>query len=102
MFLFVLVFFMIRLPPRSTRTDTLFPYTTLSDLGGLAGVIIVLLFFFIVGLGLVVGAELNAALAETPEGDLKESPDTETQAPNRGEYVRTDAGETRADNGARQ
>src|SRR3546814_6941664 len=49
--------------------------------GGLAGVIIVLLFFFIVGLGLVVGAELNAALAETPEGDLKESPDTETQAP---------------------
>src|SRR3546814_18539813 len=23
---------MIRLPPRSTRTDTLFPYTTLSDL----------------------------------------------------------------------
>src|SRR3546814_5759921 len=48
-----------------------------SDL--LVGVIIVLLFFFIVGLGLVVGAELNAALAETPEGDLKESPDTETQ-----------------------
>src|SRR3546814_17846577 len=70
--------------------------------GVLACVIIVLLFFFIVGLGLVVGAELNAALAETPEGDLKESPDTETQAPNRGEYVRTDAGETRADNGARQ
>src|SRR3546814_17559738 len=25
---------MIRRPPRSTRTDTLFPYTTLSDLGG--------------------------------------------------------------------
>src|SRR3546814_13932044 len=24
---------MIRRPPRSTRTDTLFPYTTLSDLG---------------------------------------------------------------------
>lgn len=70
--------------------------------GGLAGVIIVLLFFFIVGLGLVVGAELNAALAETPEGDLKENPDTETRAPSRGEYVRTDAGETRADNGARQ
>src|SRR3546814_885325 len=33
---FLFVFFMIRRPPRSTRTDTLFPYTTLfrsSDLG---------------------------------------------------------------------
>src|SRR3546814_18709380 len=30
---FVLIFFlMIRRPPRSTRTDTLFPCTTLSDL----------------------------------------------------------------------
>src|SRR3546814_8099132 len=28
-FLFLLFFLMIRLPPRSTRTDTLFPYTTL-------------------------------------------------------------------------
>jgi membrane protein len=35
--------------------------------GSLAGVIIALFFFFIVGLGLVIGAELNAALAETPE-----------------------------------
>src|SRR3546814_12544817 len=26
---FVFIFLMIRLPPRSTRTDTLFPYTTL-------------------------------------------------------------------------
>ncbi len=34
--------------------------------GGLAGVMIALIFFFIVGLGLVIGAELNAALAETP------------------------------------
>src|SRR3546814_19241086 len=35
-----IVFFMIRLPPRSTRTDTLFPYTTLfrsqADEGGVA------------------------------------------------------------------
>src|SRR3546814_2784069 len=32
-FWLVLFFFlMIRRPPRSTRTDTLFPYTTLSDL----------------------------------------------------------------------
>src|SRR3546814_20594108 len=28
-FYFVFFFFMIRRPPRSTRTDTLFPYTTL-------------------------------------------------------------------------
>ena len=32
--------------------------------GSLGGVIVVLLFFFIVGLGVVAGAELNAALAE--------------------------------------
>src|SRR3546814_15908248 len=29
LFLFVFFFLMIRRPPRSTRTDTLFPYTTL-------------------------------------------------------------------------
>jgi len=53
-------------------TTALLP-VVLSSLGGydltygsLAGVIIALFFFFIVGLGLVVGAELNAALAETP------------------------------------
>src|SRR3546814_13164125 len=36
---FLLVFLMIRRPPRSTRTDTLFPYTTLfrsSDVGAYA------------------------------------------------------------------
>jgi membrane protein len=32
--------------------------------GSLAGVMIVLIFFFVVGLGVVIGAELNAALAE--------------------------------------
>jgi membrane protein len=35
--------------------------------GSLAGVMIALFFFWLVGLGLVMGAELNAALAETPE-----------------------------------
>jgi membrane protein len=35
--------------------------------GSLAGVMIALIFFFVIGLGLVIGAELNAALAETPE-----------------------------------
>ena len=29
--------------------------------------IIALFFFFVIGLGVVIGAELNAALAETPE-----------------------------------
>lgn len=37
--------------------------------GGLAGAMITLIFFFIIGLGVVIGAELNAALAEFPEGD---------------------------------
>ena len=40
--------------------------------GSLAGVMIALIFFFIIGLGVVIGAELNAALAETPEEALKE------------------------------
>jgi membrane protein len=53
-------------------TTALLP-AVLSSLGGygatygsLAGVMIALIFFFIIGLGLVIGAELNAALAETP------------------------------------
>lgn len=39
--------------------------------GSLAGVIIALIFFWAIGLGVVFGAELNAALAETPETGLK-------------------------------
>lgn len=39
--------------------------------GSLAGVMVALIFFFLVGLGLVVGAELNAALAEVPEAGLE-------------------------------
>ncbi len=35
--------------------------------GSLAGVMIALFFFWLVGLGIVVGAELNAALAQSPE-----------------------------------
>ena len=53
-------------------TTSLLP-VILSGLGGygatygsLAGVMIALIFFFIIGLGLVIGAELNAALAESP------------------------------------
>jgi membrane protein len=39
--------------------------------GSLAGVIIALFFFYLVGLGLVIGAHLNAALAETPRRTVK-------------------------------
>jgi membrane protein len=40
--------------------------------GSLAGVIIALIFFFIIGLGVVIGAQLNAALAEPPEPTRQE------------------------------
>jgi len=35
--------------------------------GSLAGVMIALIFFYLVGFGVVIGAELNAALAESPD-----------------------------------
>lgn len=44
--------------------------------GSLAGVIIALIFFWFVGLGLVFGAHLNAALAESPEPTLKDGQPT--------------------------
>jgi len=37
--------------------------------GSMAGIMITLIFFFLVGLGMVIGAELNAALAEFPAGE---------------------------------
>lgn len=40
--------------------------------GSLAGVTIALTYFFIIGLGLVFGAHLNAALAEVPDDALRE------------------------------
>ncbi len=39
--------------------------------GSLAGVMVALIFFFLIGFGVVIGAELNAALAETPENGLQ-------------------------------
>jgi membrane protein len=49
--------------------------------GSLAGMMIALFFFYLVGLGMVVGAELNAALAETPEErDMLEQADDHTRA----------------------
>jgi membrane protein len=47
--------------------------------GGLAGVIVTLLFFWIIGFGISIGAHLNAALAETPLEDVRE-PRTKTEA----------------------
>jgi len=44
--------------------------------GSLSGVIIALIFFWFVGLGLVFGAHLNAALAESPEPTLKDGQPT--------------------------
>lgn len=44
--------------------------------GSLAGAMIALIFFFVIGLGMVIGAELNAALAETPEIGLEGAQDT--------------------------
>ncbi len=38
--------------------------------GSLAGVMVALIFFFLIGFGVVIGAELNAALAETPDNGL--------------------------------
>lgn len=42
--------------------------------GGLAGVIIALFFFWLVGFGLVIGAQLNAALAEPPVPGVRDAP----------------------------
>ena len=44
--------------------------------GSLAGVVIMLLFFYIIGLGLVFGAHLNAALAEPVEPALEKTAGT--------------------------
>jgi membrane protein len=52
--------------------------------GSLAGIMIALFFFWLVGLGMVMGAELNAALAETPE----EEADRIGQADNRARAAR--------------
>lgn len=47
--------------------------------GSLAGVIVTLLFFWLVGLGISIGAHLNAALAETPLKDVREPATIETE-----------------------
>ncbi len=52
----------IAMPP---LLRSLFSYD--ATYGSLAGIMIALFFFWLIGLGMVTGAELNAALAETPE-----------------------------------
>ena len=65
--------------------------------GSLAGVMITLLFFFAVGLGVVIGAELNAALAESGatalKGEVYTGPYTdelEVEEPQPGEDVKVE------------
>jgi membrane protein len=65
--------------------------------GSLAGVMIALIFFFVVGLGVVTGAELNAALAESGatalKGEVYTGPYTdqlEVEEPQPGEDVKAE------------
>jgi len=57
--------------PRAVRTFFRYDLTY----GSLAGVMIALFFFWLVGLGMVVGAELNAALTESPEEKALQGPE---------------------------
>jgi len=47
--------------------------------GSLAGFIVTLFFFWLVGFGLVIGAHLNAALAETPGDSVKDACEASTE-----------------------
>jgi len=65
--------------------------------GSLAGVMIALIFFFVIGLGVVIGAELNAALAEggatALKGEVYTGPYTdelEVEEPQPGEDVKVE------------
>jgi membrane protein len=71
---------------------SVFSYDTIY--GSLAGIMIVLFFFWLVGLGMVMGAELNAALAVTPEEeeDRISQLDERAQAPVFGKGEREDQG----------
>jgi membrane protein len=66
--------------------------------GSLAGMMIALFFFWLVGLGMVLGAELNAALAETPEEGAANTPDEDGFGDGSGDEAGNDAGK---DTGAR-
>jgi membrane protein len=63
--LFVTIWWIVVTTALPAALRTFFSYDL--TYGSLAGIMIALFFFWLVGLGMVVGAELNAALAETPE-----------------------------------
>ncbi|NLR69596.1 YihY/virulence factor BrkB family protein [Novosphingobium sp. ERN07] len=63
--LFVTVWWIVVTTALPAALRTFFSYDL--TYGSLAGIMIALFFFWLVGLGMVVGAELNAALTETPE-----------------------------------
>src|SRR3546814_5074947 len=80
---FIFFFLMIRRPPRSTRTDTLFPYTTLFRSGVGLG---------LVGLGLV-GAGLGACrvvVAASGEGDAADDREHEHHGADRRQELRSE------------
>lgn len=90
--LFVTIWWIAVTTVLPTALRTFFSYDL--TYGSLAGVMIALFFFWLVGLGMVVGAELNAALAETPE-----ERDMLGQADNRARASAASAGnETRSEN----
>src|SRR3546814_6498441 len=72
----MIFFLMIRRPPRSTRTDTLFPYTTLfRSLSGLAQAQLLravkegaMRLLILGAVGLVAAASMTALLAQTVDG----------------------------------
>lgn len=66
--------------------------------GSLAGIMIALFFFYLVGLGFVIGAELNAALAETPEEQMNSIGQADDRA--RSEKARAAASQAAQENEA--
>src|SRR3546814_14683256 len=77
MMLAIVFFLMIRRPPRSTRTDTLFPYTTLFRSGMKEKMRAVVMTGFVPAIGFVpmalalgTGAEVQKPLATTVIGGL--------------------------------
>src|SRR3546814_2104721 len=61
---------MIRRPPRSTRTDTLFPYTTSSDLNAFAGILPEAMTMGVVGaMALAVNVAVAVMLYAFRDGD---------------------------------
>src|SRR3546814_1889337 len=81
---------MIRRPPRSTRTDTLFPYTTLFRSHGLSTAQIGLALGFMQGLGGMAGALIGGRVFDRARGkgrDRSEEHTSELQSLMRNPYA---------------